>query len=269
MPASAAADAAEIAASLEADPRLLPYLAYLLQDLGSLGCDPELIVALARRAGTNPSSQVLDLCCGKGAASIALASSLRCRVHGVDLFPAMVEAARAAAAAAGVSELCRFEVGNVRERLPELRGYDGVLISAAGSVLGGFRDTVAALRSAVRPGGWMLIEDGFVPDGYSGSLPEGYEYYLPHAEVLRELTAFGDTLVEEVLESDEVERQLNSRNTAAIRRRAEELAARDPERSALFLEFAESQLQWSAASESMQSAAWLLRKVEVSRTPSG
>jgi len=260
MPDPIDEELAEIAASLEADPRLLPYLPYLLQDLNSLGCDPELIVALARHAGADSSSRVLDLCCGKGAAAIALAGSLGCRVHGVDLFSALVEAARSAALTAGVSNLCDFEVGNVRERLPTLVGYDGVVLSAAGNVLGGYRDTVAALRGAIRPGGWMQIEDGYLPDGYSGSLPEGYEYYLPHAEVLRQLTAFGDTLEQEAVESDEEETRFNTENTAAIRRRAEQLAVRYPEQSALFLEFADDQVKWSATSESMKSAVWLLRK---------
>jgi len=250
----------EIAESLDADPKVLPFLPYLLQDLESLGCSPDAIVELAVEGGTASSAQVVDLCCGKGAASIQIAKATGCRVLGIDLFRPLVEAARRSAREQGVSDWCRFEVDDVRDRIGALQGVDGVVLAAADAVLGGYRETVSQLRSAVRTKGWMIIEDGFLPEAYPGDPGEGYEHYLPHREAVAELTSHGDTLVQEILVSREEEQAFNRRNTEAIRRRALELVAAHPAESQEILGFAEDQVVWSEASESMETAIWLLRK---------
>lgn len=50
---------ASVAASLEVDQRLLPYLPYLLQDLWALGSAIEQIIALVGSLGLPPNSRVL------------------------------------------------------------------------------------------------------------------------------------------------------------------------------------------------------------------
>src|SRR6266540_3684534 len=66
-----------------------------------------------RRLRTAPPSRVLDLGCGLGASSIALARAYpRARVVGVDLDEASVTEARAEAAEAGVADRVTFVVGD-------------------------------------------------------------------------------------------------------------------------------------------------------------
>src|SRR6266540_1460037 len=70
-----------------------------------------------RRLRTAPPSRVLDLGCGLGASSIALARVYpRARVVGVDLDEASVTEARAEAAEAGVADRVTFVVGDAAER---------------------------------------------------------------------------------------------------------------------------------------------------------
>lgn len=257
-------DAARIATSMETTPELLPYLPELLQDLESLGATTEVIVDIARRAGVGAGDRILDVCCGKGTVTIALGARLGCRVHGIDLFAPFVERARQAAAEAGVADRCTFEKADAESRVRELAAtgdpYDGVVMAAAGSVLGGYRETVASLREVVRPGGWILIEDGFVPAGFSNPVPVGYEHYLAHDDAIAQLTAHGDTLELEVVVPREDVAIFNARNTVLIAARAEEVARRHPATSHAVRAYAREQVAWSAAAEAMATAVWMLRR---------
>lgn len=96
-------------------PRLLPHLPELLADFTDLGCNPDLVVSWLTERGIGPSSRVLDLACGKGAAGLLVARKLGAGVTGVDAFAPFIEEARSAAARQGVEHLCRFQVADIRE----------------------------------------------------------------------------------------------------------------------------------------------------------
>ena len=102
----------KLARSLTADStQLIPYLPYLLQDLWELGAIPGDIEILAKaHIEMSARTKVLELACGKGAVSVALASTFRCKVKGVDLLPEFIEFARRKAEESDVGRLFEFEV---------------------------------------------------------------------------------------------------------------------------------------------------------------
>lgn len=120
-------------------------------------------LALTLRAGERlelrPGLVLLDVACGRGASAIALAQRFGCRVQGIDLSAANIEAARAAARAADLSDLVTFEVGDA-ERLP-LAGasVDALLCECAFCTFP--TKTVAAgeLARVLRPAGALCLAD--------------------------------------------------------------------------------------------------------------
>jgi SAM-dependent methyltransferase len=250
-----------VARIMEVDVRLLPVLPDLVADLWELGAAADRIVDALRAAGVEPGSRVLDLGCGKGAVAVALAERLDLRVKGIDALPPFLDAARALAAARGVSSRCVFRQGDIRRLLGKTGRYDAVLLLSLGPVAGDHRRTVGEVRRLVRPGGHLVIDDGFLADGV-GRLP-GYEGHADRSETLGRLTAFGDLLVREVVSSAEETRPVNERNTASIRRRARALKVAHPDLAGPIDEYvARQERETSLLGTDLTCALWVLRRVE-------
>ncbi|MCH8874421.1 methyltransferase domain-containing protein, partial [candidate division KSB1 bacterium] len=106
---------------------------------------------------------VVDLGCGKGAASLVLAAELGYRVTGFDLFEPFLEDAASGARAAGVDHLCSFEVADIRDRAEDIDAFDVAIFAAVGAGLyGDYSDCIAAIRRWTRPNGYIVISDGFL-----------------------------------------------------------------------------------------------------------
>lgn len=248
-----------IAQAMETDVRLLPVLPELLADLWELGPSAEQVVSALDSVGVEPESTVLDLACGKGAVTVALAQRLSVRVEGIDAFPPFLQAARSLAMERGVGHRCRFGQGDIRKLLGQERQYDVVLLLSVGPVLGDYVQTIAGLRRLVRTGGYIVIEDGFLAGGVA-DLP-GAEGYAGHSETLRRLTACGDVVAREVICSAEQTRSVNQRNTGLIRQRASLVKARHPAFGQLIDEYVTRQeRETQILGTDVMCAIWILRR---------
>jgi ubiquinone/menaquinone biosynthesis C-methylase UbiE len=110
---------------------------------------------------------VLDLGCGLGASSIALARAYpRVQVLGVDLDQASVTEARAEAAKAGVADRATFVVGDAA-RVASEAPFDLVTVFEALHDIADPVGTLRAARAVLADGGSVLVADERVADAFT------------------------------------------------------------------------------------------------------
>lgn len=240
---------------------LVPFLPYLLQDLWTLGSSPAMMTRLI--AGHFPpreGAKALDLACGKGAVSVAIAQKLGISVHGFDLTAEFIEYARGKAEALGVSALCHFTVGDVNDVVERENGYDIAIFGAAGNILGTPAQTLRKLARTVAPGGYILIDESYLPDGADGAGQIRYQNYeyLRRGQWLQLFQENGLRLVEEMMDDEPYDFDADN---AAIAKRAAELSAKHPELHELFDGYVRSQLDECEDLENeLISVTWMLQK---------
>jgi SAM-dependent methyltransferase len=122
-------------------------------------------------------ASVADFGCGFGTSTILMARAYpRSTFVGFDFHEASIEAARKAAAEAGVAERCRFEVASAKDYPGG--GYDLVTVFDALHDMGDPVGAAAHVRQTLAPDGtWMLVEP-YAADTTEGNLnPVGRIYY--------------------------------------------------------------------------------------------
>ncbi len=251
-----------IAYALEVTPSLLPYIPELLADLEELGSDAELMVDVLRELEPPRGSRVIDLGCGKGATAIEIASELGHHVLGIELFEPFVDSCKESARAAGVAALCEFRHGNILKLVDAVEPADVVIFAALGDVLGPLDETVGVIRRFAKPGGFVLVSDGYIREGASADFP-GFENYVSYRESIRRLTSCGDCLIREVAVPEAPEREGGDEESRLIRARAERIAARHPELRQELLAYAEEQAaEYLFLRESFVGTLWVLQRSE-------
>ena len=250
-----------IAYALEVQPELLPYIPKLLADLAELGSDSEVTVELVASLDLPAEAQVLDLGCGKGVVSVAIAEELGLRVLGIDLFDPFIGSASEAAEAAGVAHLCTFRQADILKVVDEIAPVAVAVFAALGDVLGPLDETVGVIRRFVQPDGHYIIDDSYLNEMGSVSYG-GTEGYASHEETLRRLAASGDVVVREIREPLESVVAANAENNASIRRRAQALAGVHPALKGALPGFVEDQeLECDYLEKNLISASWLIRRI--------
>lgn len=147
------------------DSEILTYLPYILQDFWEIGSDPKVMIKLIKKHFANINNlTVLDLGCGKGAVSINIAKQINCECYGIDAIPEFISFSESKAEEHGVSNLCKFEVGDIREKIKELGKYDVIILGAIGQVFGDYFETLTILNNNLKDGGIIIIDDGYIDD---------------------------------------------------------------------------------------------------------
>ena len=222
------------------DTAIVPFLPYILQDSWELGSSPEAIVKLVRRdVPPRPRLTVLDLGCGKGPVSIRLAKELRCRCLGIDAIPEFVGTARAKALEHGVSRLCRFEVGDIREAVASLPRFDIIVLGGIGPVLGGYRKTLQVLSPHLAKGGMVVLDDGYVKDRADRRHP----LLVKKRALLGQLRLAGMVLADEVVLSARQVHEMDTRIFVGLEKRCRELAVRYPGLRDIFETYIDRQIE--------------------------
>jgi SAM-dependent methyltransferase len=242
------------------DQRILPYLSYLLQDLWELGSSPEVIAGLVKKHAQGHAGplRILDLGCGKGAVAVRLAAELECTVDGVDAMADFVANARARAERYGVGSRCRFDTDDLRVAVDHMSDYDAVILGSVGPVLGDIEETINRLQVCLRPGGLIVIDDAYRPEGTASAAIQVPE----RSEALAQIARAGALLLEEVPGDPGSIEKINRRNTRQIRKRADELAKLLPGKKALFAAYVRAQEEACASLENhVVCVTWVLKKI--------
>jgi SAM-dependent methyltransferase len=248
-----------VVASLDGwDDRLYPYLPYLLQDLWEIGSSPAEIVDLLRRSslGAGPELRVIDLGCGKGIISVNLAKELGFRCHGIDAVPEFIDEARTWAEKMGVFHLCRFEVGDIRQKIGECSGYHLAILGSIGRVLGSIEETLAQVKQCLVPGGHIILDDGYIVDTSDFTHPACESY----SETMRQIHSSGLTVVDESIIGAELMQESDRYIFEQIHKRVDELIDRAPESRPLLEGYLQAQREENHALEhEITCATWLLQ----------
>jgi SAM-dependent methyltransferase len=247
-----------IAQSFADNQEIARFLPELMADLEAAGVPANIIVHLAQPLCQMPRlTRVLDLACGTGQVDCALAEALGCSVVGVAAIPEFIAAAIRLAQERELSHLCSFRCEDIRSAVAQPEEYDIVLLLAVGPIWGNIAQTVAAIRRCVRPGGYMIIADGFLATERDPTCAN----YAGHRQTLAQLTAHGDVLLEEVLLSPEQITGLRPEDIPRIANRAQMLARMHPNSAAVLTQFVDSMERTVARWQvDMKAAIWLLMK---------
>ncbi|MCG8400108.1 MAG: class I SAM-dependent methyltransferase [Firmicutes bacterium] len=246
----------KLAKSLTAESiELIPYLPYLLQDLWELGSSPKDILSMiSKQIQVSDKTKVLDLACGKGAVSINLAKALGCNVKGIDIITEFIDFANKKAREFGVENLCEFNVGDINESVKVEKNYDIVIFGAVGNVLGDQEETILKLKSTVKDGGYIFIDDAY---GKEDSNPQ----FLTREQWLMIFQNTGVKLLEEKLVDDDELVSINNEQMACIEKRVNELKKTHPEKESLFDSYLQSQQAECAELEDEISGVTMLLQV--------
>ena len=246
-----------IAMDAQKDTEIIPFLPYIFQDFWELGTPPEIVISLVQRNFKNHSNlNILDLGCGKGAVSVKLAEALKCNCYGIDGIPEFIEASKAKSREYGVETFCRFEVGDIREKIEELDKFDVIILGATGSIFCDYYTALTKLSKHLTTEGIIIVEEGYITDTSTIQHPT----YSSREELLMQFERAGMEIVDETLckygEIADIAKEIEDLTT-----RCNELKAKYPEKSSLFENYVQNQTsEFNVLENEMEGSIMALKK---------
>lgn len=221
------------------DKEILPYLPYILQDFWEIGSDPDIMVNFIKKNFENLYNlKVLDLGCGKGAVSINIAKQLNCFCYGIDAIPEFVSYSVLKAEEYGVGDLCRFEVGDVREKIKTLAKYDIIILGAIGQVFGNYFETLTLLKNNLNKDGIIIIDDGHIDDASKFK----HENIFTKSVLIRQIENAGMQIIDEVVATEQNSVLANyDKEYENIIKRCNELVEKHPYNAEIFMNYCNQQ----------------------------
>jgi sarcosine/dimethylglycine N-methyltransferase len=148
------------------------------------------ILDLARAAGVDARTRVLDLCCGSGGPALLLARQTGCRIVGIDRSSEATHLARTSAEHQGLDRRATFIVAEALCHPIDAASFDAVLLYETMLAFEDKRRLVRVVRKLLRPGGrfGLTFEEGRpLSSAERRRFPEGEEVWLTPESEFREL----------------------------------------------------------------------------------
>lgn len=245
---------------MEIQKKLLPFLPYLIQDLWIMGSSIDQILSGIESLVLPANTNVLDLCCGKGGVSVQVAKKFGYKVTGVDAMAVFLDIAQKKSDEYRVSHLCEFVEQDVNEYVKNLHNFDLVILAAAGAVLGNIKQTIDILRSQIKNGGYIFIDDGYLRDESKVINRKGYEYCLNYQDTKNALLGYGDRMIVEI-NTSEVSKNINYEYHKLIEKRGAELILQYPEMEANIRKYIANQAEeCDILDKEIEGMLWILQK---------
>lgn len=221
-------------------PAIFEYLPYLLQDLWEMGSAFAPIAGFIEKNKLNEEFdrlKILDLGCGKGGVSIPLAKQFNAEVTGVDAMPEFIETANLKAGEWKVEDKCAFITGDIRKKIDFNNSFNIVLLASVGPVIGNIKDTIDLLETYVAPGGYIILDEAYLPNNVKNGPAE-----IPEKDQFYNLISQSNFLVaDEYIHSLADNEKINQQIFTKIQQRANELMELHPDKRNIFEEYLQSQ----------------------------
>lgn len=127
-------------------------------------CNPVAAAKIERMLDLLPlqtDAKVLDLGCGRGGLALRIIDRFQAEVTAIDISSPMLDAARERAECCGALPRLRLLKLDIAEYRPEPASFDLTVMLGGGGIAGGFAGICGRLAQCTRPGGYVLIGDGF------------------------------------------------------------------------------------------------------------
>ena len=122
------------------------------------GSDESTLRALALCDGLPEHSTVLDIGCGPGMQTVALAQALDCDITAIDLHQEYLDQLRERAEAAGVAERVQIQVGDMNNLCLAPQSFDLVWSEGAAYIMG-VENALASWKPLLRAGGFLALTE--------------------------------------------------------------------------------------------------------------
>lgn len=239
------------------DADLHPFFPYLLQDIWELGSSSKILIDLLRRNHVLENLKefrILDLGCGKGAISIPVIKTMNGSLFGIDAMPEFIKVAEQKAFEFGVSNACKFMVSDIRNEIERLSGFNLILLSSIGPVIGNVKETLLKLNHCLVDNGYVFLDDGYISEEIDINL----ENVPGENEFFEQIGKSNYEIIDKYIFKQAEMEKSNKVIYSAIKVRADELKIKFPDKKLLFEKYLDDQKAENDLLENIITCASLL-----------
>ncbi len=219
------------------DTEILPFLPYILQDFFEIGSSAESISKILKKYTRDYHKlKVLDLGCGKGAATLRIAEKLKCSCSGIDGIPEFIQHARSIAKERKLDR-CNFTCADIRDEIKRIGQFDVIILGSIGPLFGNYFETMKILKNNLTTCGLIILDDGYVADSKAFK----HEYVVSRKELLNQIEQAGMKVVDEFLGEEISNTKEYKQQQENIIKRCGELEKSHPDKEKLFKKFIQKQ----------------------------
>lgn len=178
----------------------------------------------------------MDLGCGKGAVSVNIAKQLHSECYGIDAIEEFITYSKSKAKEYEVKSLCKFEVGDIREKIRTHRKYDVIILGAIGQVFGNYYETLTLLKNHLYEDGVIIIDDGYIENESNFS----HAHVLIKSDLRKQIADAGMQIIDEIIANEDTSINYDTEFENIIKR-CNELTFKYPDKVEIFINFCKQQ----------------------------